>query len=111
MIGLTSNRSDDEVLELGTVLDGLSAEDVSEDSNNNIVSVVLGILDDSVNEEELNSGILEAVGGEEEGNTVPLDNISDLDSGLVGFAGIKHFLSLFHKSEGFNEHVKVLVLR
>ena len=58
---LTSNRSDDEVLELGTVLVGLSAEDVSEDSNNEVVGVVLGVLEDGVNEEEFNSDILEAV--------------------------------------------------
>ena len=111
MIGLTSNQSDDEVLELGTVLDGLYAKDVSEDGNDDVVCVVLGVLDDSVGEEEFNSGILEAVGGEEEGNTVPFNNITDLDCGLVGFAGIEHFLSLFHKSEGINEHVEVLVLR
>ncbi len=58
---LTSNRSDDEVLELGTVLVGLSSEDVSEDGNNDVVGVVLGVLDNSVDEEEFDSDILEAV--------------------------------------------------
>ena len=54
-------RSDDEVLELGTVLVGLSSEDVSEDGNNDVVGVVLGVLDNSVDEEEFDSDILEAV--------------------------------------------------
>ena len=58
---LTSNRSDDEVLELGTVLVGLSSEDVSEDGNNDVVGVVLGVLNNSVDEEEFDSDILEAV--------------------------------------------------
>ena len=99
------------MLELGTVPDSLLSEDVSENGNNEVVGVVLGILDHGINEEELNSSIFEAVGGEQQGNSVPLDDISDLDCGLVGFAGIEHFLSLFHKSEGINEHVEVLVLR
>lgn len=57
------DRSDDEVFELGAVSNTLSAEEVSEDGNNNIIGVVLGVLDNSVNEEELNSNILEAVAG------------------------------------------------
>ena len=100
MIG---NRSDDEVLELGTVPDSLLSEDVSENGNNEVVGVVLGILDHAINEEELNSSIFEAVGGEQQGNSVPLDDISDLDCGLVGLAGIKQFLSFVHKGKGVNE--------
>ena len=108
---LTGDRSDDEVLELGAVLVGLPAEDVSEDADDEVVAVVLGVLDDAVDEEELNSDILEAVGGEEESNTVPLDDVSDLDGRLVGLAGIEHGLSFFHKSEGVDEQVEVLVLK
>ncbi len=97
------DRSDDEVFELSTVLVGLSAEDVSENSYNNVIGVVLGILDNSVSQKEFNSDILEAVWGKQEGNSVPLDNISDLNSGLIGLAGVKHFLSFSHKSKGVNE--------
>lgn len=104
------NGSDDEVLELGAISDGLSAEDVSEDGNNDVVGVVLGGLDDGVGEEELNSDVLEAVGGEEHGNSFPLDGVSDLDSGLVGLAFVEHGLSFLHKGKHFNEEVEVLVL-
>jgi hypothetical protein len=68
-------------------------------------------LDNSVDEEEFDSDILEAVWGKQEGHSVPLDNISDLKSGLVSIAGIKQILSLFHKSEGVNEKVKIFVLK
>jgi len=98
------------VLKLGTVLVGLPAEDVSEDGNDQIVGVVSGGLDNGVNEEEFNSDIFEAVWGEEEGNTVPFDNVSDLDSWLVGLAFVEHFLSFLHKGEDFNEEVKILAL-
>ena len=80
------NGSDDEVLELGAISDGLSAEDVSEDGNNDVVGVVLGGLDDGVGEEELNSDVLEAVGGQQESNTFPFDNISEYGLGFGGIA-------------------------
>jgi hypothetical protein len=102
--------SDDEVLELGTVSNSLSAEDVSEDADDEIVGVVLGVLDDSVGEEELNSNILEAVGGKEEGNTVPLDDISEDGLGLGGIALVKHGLSLLEEGEEFNLEGESLVL-
>ena len=75
-------RSDDEVLELGAISDSLSAEDVSEDGDDDIVGVVLGVLNDSVSEEEDNSDILEAVGGQKEGNTFPFNSITDLGGRL-----------------------------
>ena len=103
-------RSDDEVLELGAISVSLSAEDVSEDGDNDIVSVVSGVLDDSVSEEEDNSDILEAVGGKEESNTVPFDDISEDGLGLVGIALVKHGLSLLHKGQNFNLEGEVLVL-
>jgi hypothetical protein len=100
---LIGNRSDDEVLKLRTVLDSLSTEDVSENSNNDVIGIVLGILDHSVNEKELDSGILEAVGGEQQGNSVPLDNISNLDSRLVSLTGVKQLLSFIHKNKSVDE--------
>lgn len=103
-------RSDNEVLELGAVSNCLSSEDVSEDSDNDVVGVVSGVLDDGVGKEELNSDVLEAVGGEEEGDSVPLNDISDLDSGLVLVALVEHLLSLFHNSEEFNFELEVVVL-
>lgn len=104
------NRSDDEVLELSAISVTLSAEEVSEDGNNDIVGPVSGVLDDSVGEEEDNSDILEAVGGQEEGNTVPLNDISEDGLGLVGVALVEHGLSLLQKSENFNLEGEVLVL-
>jgi len=76
------------VFELGTVINSLFTENVSENSNYQVIGVVLGILDHSVNEEEFNSDIFEAVGSEQQSNTVPLDDISDFDSRFVGLAGI-----------------------
>lgn len=76
------------MFELGTVINSLFTENVSENSNYQVIGVVLGILDHSVNEEEFNSDIFEAVGSEQQSNTVPLDDISDFDSRFVGLAGI-----------------------
>ena len=104
------DESDDEVLELGAISSGLSAEEVSEDGDDDIIGVVLGALDDSVGKEELNSNILEAVGSEEEGNTVPFNDISEDGLGLVGVALVKHGLSLLEEGEEFNLEGEVLVL-
>ena len=104
------DRSEDEVLELGAVSDTLPAEDVSEDGNDEVIGVVLGVLDDGVNEEELNSNILEAVAGQEEGNSVPFDDISEDGCGLGGVALVKHGLSLLHQGEDFNLKLEVTVL-
>ena len=103
-------RSDDEVLELRAVSNGLSSQNVSEDGDHDVINVVRGILDNGVSKEEFNSDILEAVGGKEEGNTVPFNNVSDLDGGLVLVAFVKHFLSFFHKSDDFDEEVHVVLL-
>jgi len=103
-------RSDDEVLELGAVSNTLSAEEVSEDSDNNIVGKVSGVLDDSVNEEEDHSDILEAVGGEEEGNSVPFNNISEFGLGLVGTALVKHLFSFFEEGEELNFKGEIVLL-
>lgn len=105
------NRSDDEVLELRAISNSLSTEDVSEDGDNKVIGVVFWALDDSVSKKELNSDILEAVAGQEEGNTVPFDNISKNGLRLFGIAFVKHGLSLFHKSEDFNLEWKVFLLR
>lgn len=98
------------MLELGAIGITLSAEDVSEDGDDDVVGVVLGVLDDSVDEEELNSDVFEAVGGKEEGNTVPLNDVTDFGLGLVGKADVKHFFSFFHKGEDFNFSLEVFVL-
>jgi hypothetical protein len=98
------------VFELSAIGEHLATQDVSEDGNDNVVGVVLGALDDSVGEEELNSDVLEAVGGEEECNTVPFDDVSDLEFRLVLIALVEHGLSLFHKSEDFNFKSEVVVL-
>ena len=105
-----SNKSDDEVLELFAVSNSLSAEDVSEDGDGNIVGVVLGVLDDGVGEEEFDSDVLEAVGGEEEGISVPFNDVTDLDGGLVLVALVEHLLCLLEESEEFNFEADVLVL-
>lgn len=104
------DRSDDEVLELSAVSSTLLTEDVSEDGNDDIVGVVRGVLDDGVSEEEDDSDILEAVGGQKEGNSVELNDISEGGLGLVGIALVEHGLSLLHKSEDFNLEGQGLVL-
>ncbi len=98
------------MLELGAVSNSLSAEDVSEDGNDEVVGVVSGVLDDGVGKEELNSDILEAVGGKEEGNTVPLNDVSEDGLGLGGVALVKHGLSLLEEGEEFNLEGEVLFL-
>lgn len=103
-------RSDDEVLELGAVSNTLLSEEVSEDGDDDIVGPVSGALDDSVSEEEDDSDILEAVGGEEEGNSVPFDDISELGLGLLGIALVEHLLSLFEEGEEFNLEGEVVLL-
>ena len=98
------------MLELFAISNTLSAEDVSEDGNDDVVGVVLGVLNDGIDEEELNSDVLEAVGGEEEGNSVPFNDITDFGLFLVGKANVKHFLSFLHKGEDFNFSLEVFVL-
>ena len=104
------DRSYDEVLELSAISVTLSAEEVSEDGNDNVVGVVSGGLNDGVGEEEDNSDILEAVGGQKEGNSVPFNDISEDGLGLLGVALVKHGLSLLQKSEHFDLEGEVLVL-
>lgn len=99
------------MFELGAIFSGLSSEDVSEDGNNDVVGVVLGVLDDGVSEEEFNSDILEAVGGQQESNTFPFNGISDLGGSLGALALVQHLLSFFHKGQNFNLEFKVSVLR
>ena len=105
-----TNKSDDEVLELGAVSNSLSTEEVSENGDNDVVGVVLGVLDDGIGKEEFNSDVLEAVGGEEECISVPFNDVTDLDGGLVGVALVKHLLGFLEESEEFNFEGNVLVL-
>ena len=104
------HTSDDEMLELLAISNGLSSEEVFEDGNNDVVGVVRWVLDDGVGEEEDDSDVFEAVGGEEEGNSVPFNNISNLDGGLVLVALVEHFLSFFHKGEDFDLEVEIFLL-
>ena len=98
------------MLKLGTVSVSLSSEEVSEDSDHDVVDVVGGVLDDGVDEEEDNSDILEAVGGEEGCHSVEFNNISNLDGGSVGFTLVEHLLSLFKEGKDFSEVIEVVVL-
>ena len=86
-------RSDDEVLELFAVSEGLLSEEISENGNNDVVGVVSGVLNDGIGKEEDNSDILEAVGGKQESNSFPFDDVSDLNSRLVLVAFVQHLLS------------------
>lgn len=103
-------RSDDEMLELGAVSNTLLSEEVSEDGNDDIVGPVSGALDDSVSEEEYHSDILEAVRSEEEGNSVPFNDISEKRLRLVGIAFVEHLFSLFEESEELNLDGEVVLL-
>jgi len=103
-------RSDNEVLKLGAISDTLFTEEVSEDGDDDIIGPVSGVLDDGVDEEEDDSDILEAVGGEEEGNSVPFNDISEFGLGLVGIALIEHLLSLFEEGKEFNLEGEVVLL-
>lgn len=98
------------MLKLLAVSNHLSAKEGFEDGDHDIVDVVGGVLDDGVGEEEDDSDVLEAVGGEEEGGSVPFNDISNLDGGLVLVALVEHLLSLFHESDDFNLEVEVVVL-
>ena len=98
------------MLELLAVSDSLSSEEVFEDSNHNVIDIVRWVLDDGVSEEEDDSDVFEAVGGEEEGDSVPFNNISDLDGGLVLVALVEHLLAFLHKSKDFNLEVEVFLL-
>ncbi len=103
--------SDDEVLELGAVLVALPAQNVAEDSHHNVVDIVTGVLDHAVNQQELNSHVFEAVGGQKEGNSVPLHDISDLDRRLVGLAPVQPLLSLLKQGQNIHQNVEILALR
>lgn len=103
-------RSDDEVLKLGAISDTLFTEEVSEDGDDDIIGPVSGVLDDGVDEEEDDSDILEAVGGEEEGNSVPFNDISENGLGLLGIALVEHLLSLFEEGEEFDLEGEVVLL-
>ena len=105
-----SEWSDDVVFELGTIGNSLSTEDISEDGNDDVVGVVLGVLDDCVSEDKFNSDILEAVGSQQEGNSFPFNNISEFWLRFSGIALVEHGFSLLHKSKDFNLEFKVFVL-
>ena len=98
------------MLELLAVSNSLPAEEVFEDGDHDVLNVVGWVLDDGVSEEEDDSDILEAVGGEEESGSFPFNNISDLDGGFALVALVEHFLSLLHQSDDLNLEAHVGLL-
>ena len=80
--------------ELFAISISLFAHDVSEDSDDDIIGDVGGVLDDGVSDEEENSDILEAVAGEEESNTGILDGITE--------DGLNFFFNSTWVIDGFN---------
>lgn len=75
--------SNNEVDKLGTVLVSLVSEDAEEDGEDDIVGDIRWVLDDLISDQEDNSNILEAVGGQEEGDSGSLDSIAQLGLDFV----------------------------
>ena len=98
------------MFELGAISYSLSTEDISEDGNNDVIGVVLGVLDDCISKDKFNSDILEAVGGQQESNSLPFNHISEFGLRFSGIALVEHGFSLLHKSKDFNLEFKVFVL-
>lgn len=75
--------------ELFAVGVSLPAHDVEDDGHDDVVGEVLGVLQDGIGDQEDDSDILEAVAGEQEGNTGGFNSISEggLDL-LVDSAGL-----------------------
>lgn len=98
------------MLELGAVVSSLSAEDGDEDANHDVIDVISGVLDDGVSEEEDDSDILEAVGGQQEGISGPFNGVTDLDGGDILVASFDHLLSLGDQGEEFSLGFEVVAL-
>ena len=98
------------MFELGAISYSLSTEDISEDGNDDIVGVVLGALDDCISKDKFNSDILEAVGGQQESNSLPFNHISEFGLRFSGIAFVKHGFCFLHKGKDFNLEFKVFVL-
>jgi len=98
------------LFELLAIFDGLGTEDGFNNDDDDVVGPVLGVLDDSVGEEEDDSDILEAVGSEEGGNTVVLNPISELGLGSGGFALVEDGSALLNQSEDFDLSSEVVGL-
>ena len=98
------------MFELGAISYSLSTEDISEDGNNDVIGVVLGVLDDCISKDKFNSDILEAVGGQQESNSLPFNHISEFGLRFSGIAFVKHGFSFLHKGKDFNLEFKVFVL-
>ena len=78
-MGLCSNviQSEDEMDEFFAVSVSLSAQNVKEDKNDDVIGDTLGILDDTVSNQKDNSDILETVAGQKESNTGSFNGISE----------------------------------
>lgn len=72
----------------------LSAEDVKEDGNNDVVGPVGWVLDDGVGEEEDNSDVFEAVAGQKEGDSCGFNSVSN--------SGLNFIVQLAFFVDGFN---------
>ena len=62
--------------ELSTVSSTLLAHKVSEDGDDDVIGEVAGVLDDGVSDQAENTEVLEAVAGQQEGNSGSLDGIT-----------------------------------
>lgn len=70
-------QSEDEVDEFLAVSIALSAQDVEEDQDNDVVGDAGWVLDDAVSNQEDGSDILEAVAGQKETNTGSFNGITE----------------------------------
>ena len=104
------NQSDDEVDELSAILLGGVSENVSEDSDHNVIDPIFGGLDNGVGKNEDDSDILEAVAGQHEGNTGGFNLISNDWFFEFHVTGFQHFLSFFHKGDNFNLELIILLV-
>lgn len=75
--------SEDEVDELGAVLVSLVAEDANEDGEDEVVGDRGGVLDDLIGDQEHDADVLEAVGGQQEGDSGGFNGVSQLGLDLV----------------------------
>ena len=98
------------MFELFAIGNTLSSEEVSEDADHDIIDVIGGVLDDGVGEEEDNSDVLEAVGGEQSGHSVEFNDVTDLDGGLIGVALVEHLLAFLEEGQNFLQIVEIVVL-
>lgn len=100
-----------EVDELGAILVTLSAEEGTEDDDNDVIDDVLSILDDGVSQQENDSDVLAAVAEQEEGNAWGFNNVSESWLNLlVETAGISGSLDLLDQVDEFSLGSNVILI-